>query len=220
MKRPMNLQCWKEVGIHGNRSCRELSQHIHCRNCPSYEAAGRTLLDRAPPGTYVTDQTSIIAAPEIKEDVKKQTALIFRLGPEWLALPAGIFAEITPPRPIRPVPHRNNRIFLGLTCIRGTIQLCFSLGSILEIQPLPDAKKTAGALWRFCVLAESDRQWVFPADEIHGLHHYAERDIQPAPVTVAKALHKYTAGIVAFNKRQAGLLNENLVTAAFQRSLS
>src|SRR4030095_4038577 len=31
--------CWSQVGIWGNRSCPELQQHVHCRNCPAYAEA-------------------------------------------------------------------------------------------------------------------------------------------------------------------------------------
>lgn len=220
MKTGSNPQCWNVSGIHGDRSCPELSKHIHCRNCPEYEAAGRALFDRAAPESYLEEQTKIVAAPEMSEDAKKHSALVLRLGAEWLALPAAIFSEITRPRPIRQVPHRNNRIFMGLTSIRGTIQLCFSLQRLLEIPPAPDADKPAGFLPRFCAIAANDGLWVFPADEIHGLHAYAENDLQPVPVTIAKALHKYTTGILAFDKGLAGLLDERLVADAFQRSLS
>ncbi len=38
--------CWNRIGIHGDRSCPLLVDHIHCRNCSVYSAAATRLLDR------------------------------------------------------------------------------------------------------------------------------------------------------------------------------
>ena len=33
--------CWNRIGVHGDKSCPLLSEHIHCRNCAVYSAAAR-----------------------------------------------------------------------------------------------------------------------------------------------------------------------------------
>jgi len=38
--------CWNRIGIHGDKSCPLLAEHIHCRNCSVYSAAATRLLDR------------------------------------------------------------------------------------------------------------------------------------------------------------------------------
>jgi len=218
----MKQYCWTITGIRGNRSCPELATCVHCRNCPVYEAAGRNLLDRKPPENYIEELTKMTARPETKKDFRQKSGMVFRLGPEWLGLPANIFVEITRPFPVRSVPHRSNSIFLGLVSIRGDIQMCFSAGNLLGIQPAPDGKTTAaaGLLRRLCVVSKHNRSWVFPVDEVYGLCNYAENEIQPVPVNVAKTMQKYTAGIIAANKRQIGLVNDDLIFAAFERSIS
>lgn len=222
MKSQSDRHCWATIGIRGNRSCPELSKHVHCRNCPSYESAVRSLLNHEPPETYVEELTRMIAEPEIKEDGQKRTVMVFRLGSEWLALPSGLFVELARTRPVRRVPHRSNSVFLGLVSIRGDIQLCFSIGGLLDVHPEGDGQKTpsAGFLQRFCVISKHKRRMVFPADEVYGLGSYAQNELQPVPVTVAKALQKYTVGIIAVNNRQTGLINDELILAAFERSLS
>jgi len=214
----MKKYCWNKIGIRGDRSCPELAKHTHCRNCPDYESTGRNLFDREQPEIRLEEAARLIAEPDRKEESKKQTCLAFRIGSEWLALPAGIFIEITRTRPIRNVPHRSNNVFLGLVSIRGDIQLCFSMEGLLGVQP--EENPVSGILKRFCVISGNNRKWVFPADEVYGLGAYAERDIQPVPVTVAKTMQKYSTGIIAFNNRQTGLLTPELVMAAFERSLS
>ncbi|MDO9542770.1 MAG: chemotaxis protein CheW [Kiritimatiellia bacterium] len=222
MKKGTGKYCWTIIGIRGNRSCPELSKHIHCRNCPRYESAGRDLLDREPPGNYIEELTEMIARPEIKKDGLQKTVIVFRLGSEWLGLPVGLFVELTRPRPIRRVPHRSNSVFLGLISIRGDMQMCFSAGGLLGIQPAPGDKTTtaSGILRRFCVISKHNRKWVFPVDEVCGLCNYAENEVQPVPVNVAKTMQKYTVGIIDVNKRQIGLINDDLIFAAFERSLS
>lgn len=222
MKKRTDKYCWTIIGIRGNRSCPELSKHIHCRNCPRYESAGRNLLDREPPENYIEELTEMIARPEIKKDDRQKAVMVFRLGSEWLGLPVKLFIELTRPFPIRRVPHRSNEIFLGLVSIRGDIHMCFSMGNLLGVQSA-EADKAAlssGILRRFCVVSRHDRKWVFPVDEVCGLCDYAENEVQPVPVNVAKTMQKYTTGIIAVNKRQTGLINDDLAFAAFERSLS
>jgi chemotaxis-related protein WspD len=167
MKKRTDQYCWTTIGIRGNRSCPELSKHVHCRNCPRYESAGRNLLDREPPGEYIEELTKMIARPEIKQDGLQKTVMVFRLGSEWLALPSGLFVELTRPGPIRRVPHRSNSVFLGLVSIRGDIQMCFSVGGLLGVQAAEADKATpaAGILRRFCVVGKHSQRWVFPVDE-------------------------------------------------------
>lgn len=233
MKNPETKHCWTTIGIRGDRSCPELVKHVHCRNCQRYESAVSDLLDREPSEAYLKELTRMIAEPEIKKDGNKQTVMVFRLGSEWLAMPVGFLVELTRPCPVRPIPHRSNHVFLGLVSIRGDIQLCFSVGGLLGILP-EDGKKTPsdGIMRRFCVVSRQNRtqatpgaasprrEWVFPADEVYGLGSYAENELQAVPVTVAKTLQKYTLGIIAVNNRQTGLINDDLVFAGFERSLS
>jgi len=161
--------------------------------------------------------------------------MVFRLGSEWLALPAGLFVELARIRPIRRIPHRSNSVFLGLVSIRGDIQLCFSVGGLLNVQPAENDKTmpSVDLRQRFCVISRHNRpqqatpeavsprrEVVFPADEVYGLGSYAENELQPVPVTIAKTLQKYTVGIITINNRQTGLINDELVLAAFERSIS
>jgi len=222
MKNGTDKYCWTTIGTRGDRSCPELLKHVHCRNCQRYESAVRSLLNRAPPENYVEELTRMIAEPEIKKTGQKQTVMVFRLGAEWLALPVDLFVELARTRPIRRIPHRSNSVFLGLVSIRGDIQLCFSIGGLLDVQPAEDGKTapSAGMLQRLCVISKHNRRLVFPADEVYGLGSYAENELQPVPVTVAKTLQTYTLGIIVVHNRQTGLINDELVLAAFERSLS
>jgi chemotaxis-related protein WspD len=89
--------CWNRIGIHGDKSCPLLADHIHCRNCSVYSAAATRLLDR-----YALQQDAHRphAAVELGEDVVTRSLLIFRLGEEWLGIATRCLVEVAPLQPI------------------------------------------------------------------------------------------------------------------------
>lgn len=207
--------CWRNEGVYGDRTCPELKTLFHCRNCRFFAEGAAAMFNREMPEPYIEELTRSLAEPIAPDRPADKTALAFRIGPEWLALPAPAFVEFTKPCAVRAVPHRANAIFAGITSIRGEILLCFSLSALLGIPAEPESSSR-----RFCVLLGLNRKWVFTADEVYGLFAYAADDLQPVPVTVAKQAHKYATGIVPVKNRQAGLLNADHVFAAFERSLA
>ena len=119
--------CWNKIGVMGDSSCGELAQVVHCRNCPVYSAAGARLLDRPLPADYRREWTEHFSRAKAPATQGKISAVIFRIGQEWLALPTRVFQEITERRVIHSLPHRRNGIVLGLINIRGRIaDLCFT----------------------------------------------------------------------------------------------
>ena len=58
----MTSGCWETIGVHGDSSCEELAQHIHCRNCPVYSTAAQGLLDRPIPQEEIAAATARVAA--------------------------------------------------------------------------------------------------------------------------------------------------------------
>ena len=59
--------------------------------------------------------------------------LIFRLGEEGLAFRTRTVAEVTTPRPVHRVPHRSNRVFVGLVNLQGRAELCVSMHGLLGV---------------------------------------------------------------------------------------
>jgi chemotaxis-related protein WspD len=66
----------------------------------------------------------VLAEPEARADSESTSMLVFRLGREWLALPATSLVEVTALRPLHRVPHRTSGVLEGLVNIRGQLQLC------------------------------------------------------------------------------------------------
>ena len=44
-------ECWRTIGIAGDKTCPELATFIHCRNCPVLAEAARTFFERV--GGYI-----------------------------------------------------------------------------------------------------------------------------------------------------------------------
>src|SRR2546421_650683 len=118
---PFN-DCWNRIGVHGDRSCPELDKVVHCHNCPVFAAAGRRFLNNPSPPGYLEEWTSRLAARAEFQAADLESVLIFRIGEEWLALPVGVLAEVTPWRQPHRIPHRGGLI-AGLVNLRGELHL-------------------------------------------------------------------------------------------------
>jgi chemotaxis-related protein WspD len=125
--------CWNRIGVRGDRSCPELTQYVHCQNCPVFAAAGRHFLDVPTPPDYLDEWTERLAAPAEEATADLEGVLVFRLADEWLALSVHTLVEVTTPRPIHRVPHRGG-LLAGLVNIRGELCLCVHLTKLLGIE--------------------------------------------------------------------------------------
>ncbi|HYK88348.1 MAG TPA: chemotaxis protein CheW [Acidobacteriota bacterium] len=146
----------------------------------------------------------------------KASAVLFRLGPEWLALSVQRFKEVTPIRVIHRLPHQKNGTLLGLVNIRGEIHLCASLKDVLGIGDVEEPSHRAVS--RMVLVGKERDQWVVPVDEIYGIHRYNQSELRKVPVTVAKAAVKFTCGMLSWEGKSVGLLDDELLFYALRRS--
>ena len=134
----MTDDCWNRIGVGGDRTCPQLKTFIHCRNCPVYSDAGRSLLEQELPAGYLEEWTNLLRSSQgVTNAVTAAGTIsvgIFRLNGEWLALPAALFKEVTQISVTHTLPHRSNNILIGLVNIRGEIQLCISLKALLGLE--------------------------------------------------------------------------------------
>src|SRR5437773_6441225 len=135
--------CWNRIGVRGDASCPELEQHVHCRNCPKYSTAALALLDRDPPAEYRSHWTGHFAQGKQIQEPDAHSAVIFRIGTDWFALPTIIFDEIAEQRTIHTLPHRRGGMVLGLVNVRGELLVCVSLKKMLGLGDAasPDANQ-------------------------------------------------------------------------------
>jgi len=206
--------CWRHVGVGGDRSCPELQTFIHCRNCPVLAQAARTFFDRAAPAGYLDAWQDILQQPVTAGDVDTTSVLVFRLGGEWLALPGTALVEVTTTRPVHRVPHRTDRTLVGLVNIRGQLQLCVSLHDLLGLEPTPAvvAVPSGAPLARLLVVerpaAGGVERWVFGVDEVAGVHRLPRAALRGVPSTVGAAARRSTRALFDWQERTVGLLDE------------
>jgi chemotaxis-related protein WspD len=70
------------------------------------------------------------------------------------------------------------------------------------------------------VLEHADRQWVVPVRDVHGIHEFDERDVEPVPVTVSQSPTPFTRGLVRWRDRRIGVLDGELLLSAIARKLA
>jgi chemotaxis-related protein WspD len=224
--------CWNRIGVHGDRSCAELKGHIHCRNCPVFSAAARTLLDVPAPagsGRIATEHFAQVEPGEqgelgIAASADTQSVIVFRLRAEWYAIRAAVCQEITDVRPIHSLPHRRDGAVLGVANVRGGLLVCIALTVILGVAAQPEAIPTQSrrraAVPRLLVARGTAGVVVFPVDEVHGMERFRARDLKEVPATVAQAQATYTQALIPLGDSTVGLLDEQLLFYTVERALA
>jgi chemotaxis-related protein WspD len=206
--------CWKTIGIIGDGSCVELVQHVHCRNCPVYAAAAAQLLDVEAPATYTQEWTELVAAAKPVAHAQMFAVVIFRVGTEWLALPAAIFKEVAADRLIHSLPQRRNGTLLGVVNIRGELLVCASLMHILGVE----IGVTSASTRRMLVIQQSTDRTVCPVDEVHGIERFQVEALLQVPATLGATALTYTRGVLFWRQRSVGVLDAELLFHTLNRS--
>ncbi len=215
---PVTIECWKRIGTFGDRTCPELKIHVHCRNCPVYSANASRLLDSEVSEAYLAEQAEHYAQAKRGARPGERSAVVFRLAGEWLALSTAVFREVAPLRPVHSLPHRRDRVVSGVVNIRGELLVCVSLAATLGLSEKPT--DSLGASARLAVVSRDSDRFVFPAEEIVGLHRYNDSDLSPVPATLVHAQAAYTRGILMWREQPVGVLDDQLLFYTLNRSLS
>lgn len=197
-------RCWPRIGIWGDRSCPELARHVHCRNCPVLGLAADGMRQRDIPAGYLDDQTRAAAQPLARRE-PQQTAFVFQLGGDWLALDTACVTEIAPSLPIHRVAHRAG-LLAGVVNVRGQLLLAVRLAELLEATPAP-AAASALAVRRTVVIAHAGDTWAFVADRVEGVRPFPVAQRLPAPATLSPALAAVTLGTLPWAEGRVMLLD-------------
>jgi chemotaxis-related protein WspD len=225
-------ECWRTIGVSGDRSCPELKTFIHCRNCPVLADAARTFFDRAAPAGYLDTWRVILEEPATAPAETACSMLVFRLDQEWLALPTASLVEVTTVRALHRLPHRGDGLVAGLVNIRGQLQICVSLHALLGLRGGPARSAANGGADEAIVqttarllVAEraSDRgveRWVFGVDEVAGVQRVAQETLRPVPATVGHAGTRYSSALFDWQERTVALLDESRIFDGLRTSVS
>ncbi|MBV8624279.1 MAG: chemotaxis protein CheW [Herbaspirillum sp.] len=212
--------CWNRIGNKGDSSCPLLQQHVRCLNCPSFANAALQQLDRAPASDEVAREWGQASLAELQEGAARArqaqaSALVVRIGEEWLAIATAVVQEVTEVRAVHSLPHQRNPAILGVLNIRGALRICVSLAQLLQFVAAP--AKPAGQL---LVVHYEGQTLVFPVDEVAGLHRHGDDALAPVPTTLAHAAIQYTRGMLDWRGRQIGLLDHDLLFYVLNRSMT
>ena len=208
--------CWNRIGIHGDKSCPLLVEHIHCRNCAVYAAAATRLLDR-----YALQQEDRGQIPvELESDVKTRSLLIFRLGEEWLGLATRSLVEVAPLQAIHSLPHQRSRALLGVANVRGALVACLSLSDLLGLDSASNVTPGVRVTPRMLIIAAQGGPVVVPVDEVDGIHAIDERVLDAASRSGSHASARFTRGVLSFKGRSLRWLDEEQLLSAVSRSLT
>lgn len=224
--------CWKQIGVDGDRSCKELENVIHCRNCPVYSTAGRSLLEREVPIEYLNEWTSVLAEAQeepfkaiaepaafrVRRAVDSLSLIVFRLSDQLFALPVRVLHEVTHPCVIHTLPHRSNELLLGLVNIRGEILLCASLSNLLGLETAANPPHSRMTL-RMLVVGQEDSKWVFPVDQVHRISRIYLDELKAVPVVISQANETYTQGVIDWRNEKVNYLDAELLFHTLARRL-
>jgi chemotaxis-related protein WspD len=212
--------CWSTIGVMGDHSCPELTTAIHCRNCGVFAAAARAFLHRPAPPDYLAEWSRCLDADEasaIAGDGAGAGAgglreglgvVLFRLGAEGMALPAGVVVEVTPVRPVHRIPHRTGAVLAGLVNLRGQLHLCASLHGLLGVEPRPAAAAhRPDRPARMIVIRRDAATWVFTADEVLGVPRVPLDLLQNVPATLANPAVSFSQSVFDWQGQSVGLLD-------------
>lgn len=204
--------CWRSIGVHGDGSCPELTQYVHCRNCPVHAQAGRSLLDRGPPEGYQESLAESMAAEPAPPVRGTRAVLVFRIGEEWLAIDTPVIREVVPQRPGHSLPHHPESAVQGLVNVRGTLEIAVSLEILMGLQAAAPAQTVAESkqrtvMSRTLVLSQQGETFACPVNEVAGIIALAPEDIGAVPVTVARAENRHVEGVIATERGPAGLID-------------
>jgi chemotaxis-related protein WspD len=208
-------KCWKTVGVFGDASCERLAGMAHCRNCEEYSRAGRSLLDREiPPGTR-EEWTALLATPRETAATGTLSAIVFRIGSQWLALETTRFERWVEARAVHVVPGRTNDVFRGLVNVDGELLLAFDGARMLS--PEESVDETAE---RMFVAGDGTDRFVFAVHEVLGIRRISREVLEELPVTVAHTPSALTRASVTVEGRNVGVLDSDKFFARALRSLA
>lgn len=176
-----------------------------------YGHAAEGLFEREAPPGYVEGSTAALAPAPLGEAEHDARLLAFRVGTEWLGLPAASCAFVAPSSRTRALAGRTNEVFRGLLVHRGELLLAMSLRGLLGM-PLVEGRLWVGAT------AGADR-WVVDADEVLGVAPYGPTAVLSSPTRGLEQATSFLSAVVRLGDRDIGLLDVDALDLAFRRSL-
>jgi chemotaxis-related protein WspD len=208
--------CWNRIGVGGDRSCPELAPHVHCRNCPAYREAAQRTMQLPVAAGYRADWADHLRQPQVQAPAGDATALAFRVGCEWLALPAAMVTSVAPLAPLHRIPHRDAHGLLGVVNVGGRLLPALSLAALLAIDET-DVPDIIGrhVFARLLVIDVQGQPCAVPVAELYGVLRYRVGSLAEPAATVERPRPEHLDGVLAQDAMQVGVLNGALLAQRF-----
>lgn len=155
------------------------------------------------------------AEPLDDQQVRSASALVFRLGAEWLGLPGSCLVTVTEPTAVHRIPHRRSPLLRGIVPVRGQLYPCIALELLLGVAPTSHGR----GFPRLLLLHSGRREWAVAVDEALGLQRYAPTEVQPPPATLGGELLSHLGGVYREGSYQVGLLDLARLDLALEEAL-
>ncbi len=206
------VDCWNKIGVRGDQSCPKLAVHVHCRNCEVYAEAAQRNLQRPVHEGYRENWAEHFRQPQASRAANDSAGLVFRIGREWLALPATIIDSVAPSVPGHRLPHKGGGALLGIVNVAGKLLPSISLATLLGI----DTNEAAGAggrhtFARLVVMEWDGQAFALPVADLHGIVRYAASAVKAPPATINRGIQRFLTGVVSEGEMHIGVLDAPLL---------
>lgn len=200
--------CWNRIGVRGDRSCERLTEYVHCRNCPVFEAAAAAQRDRL---SVEIEAEALDTATTALATGRSYT--IFRLADAWLALPTRALDAIIEPSPVHALPHARANALLGVTNVNGTLAPCFDLKRLFQIAPASQGDARGRSVAQVLILGGAHGRVAAPVDEVAEITRIPDDDIQAPGKDTAEPLQSVTLGVARCGARSVTLIDPDQLAA-------
>lgn len=181
-------------------------------------ASARKLLERTPESSYIAQWTELIVKEKEESKFQSERSLvIFRLADEWFALPTAVFSEVSPVRVVHRIPHRTNEVICGVVNVKGRLLLCVNLHYLLETK-FTKGEGRLEKMERMLSIQSDGEEWIFSVDELYGIYHTMGEPLENVPVTVEKSKANYLKGMLQWDKRSVGVIDEELLFYSLRKN--
>ena len=200
--------CWNETGVGGDASCARLAEHVHCRQCPVYGAAAGRIFERPVDEAYRAHWAAHLRQPVLVAESPDASALVFRVGAEWLAVATALVASVAPLAPLHRLPHRGSGALLGIVNVGGRLTPAVSLEALLDIDDA-GAGRIGGrhVFARLLVVDCAGQACALPVAELKGVVRYARSRLAAPAATIDKGLMRHLEGVLLHDGLHVGVLD-------------
>ncbi len=217
---PLLADCWNRIGVAGDQSCPKLADAIHCRNCDVYAGAAQSNLQRPVGAGYREHWADHLRQVRDVSAPADSAALVFRVGREWLALPAAVIDAVAPEARAHRLPHRSAGGLLGIVNVGGKLYPQVSLATLLGIDAgVAQAASGRHIFARLVVMQWDGQSFALPVADLHGIVRYASATLATPAATINKGLVRYLTGVLNEAGMHIGVLDAPLLGHQLARLL-